>query len=131
MSALADWWRDVRRPQSPAEVHAVPAVSAGQTGQAVETSSNPSPARPVTITPDHAQHILNLVTEYGAAIRQQGQYAALADKFPANRGGHERDAEQAQAMSRTYYAEIEANLTTVMPADVTTRILNALKEQQS
>jgi hypothetical protein len=67
------------------------------------------PSPPVQITPGMAQHVLNLVVEYGGLVRQEAQFEHLAgdDQF----GAHRENAKHARAMQATYYVQIQDLLT--------------------
>lgn len=102
--------RSAFRPKTPA----APRPAAGTPGGPVESSSDPTPARPVTGLDDHTvTHILGLVCEYGALIRQEMQFTHLAgaNKYDPNLA----NAEHASDLQATYYAEIRDYLNGARP----------------
>lgn len=101
----------LRRPSLPAEGVAASVDAGTDPGEAVESAT---PARPVTGLDDHTvTHVLHLICEYGALIRQEMQFTQLAgaNKYDPNL----RNADHARDLQATYYAEIRAHLNGARP----------------
>lgn len=84
----------------------------------------------------HANHVLQMVREYGGLIRQECQFHALGRSGdPIAAAQHKINADNDRRLQATYYAAIADALDDwrpepdpiVMPPTVTDRIANALK----